>query len=341
MVTAVSAQGEDTLKKKCVGCHSLEIITNLKKNTEGWNKTVEKMVSYGAKLTEEEKKNLISYLAETYGLAAKPEEPLTSGNSCVDCHKKKEVISSLPDYQRDYYPEWAGSIHGMNGITCEKCMRGNPTEKNKDMAHKGLMLSSNPDSPIFYLNLPKTCGKCHSEVFDQFSQSTHYKNLEGNRLAPDCVTCHGSHTVSLVNPMVISEKCKVCHNAQTGIKPHIASEARDALLTAKEAGDALTEADLAVKMAKQKGIDVTEAEKSLHLAEEKLNESKVHWHRFDIGLFRSELRDTIDSANKATALVNASFGGSSPPPRGICGPTAVILIAMVALVFIRDGEERA
>ena len=47
------------------------------------------------------------------------------------------------------------------------------------------------------IDIAVTCRKCHSDIYDEYSQSAHYKALveEGNTDVPTCVDCHGVHSI--------------------------------------------------------------------------------------------------------------------------------------------------
>jgi formate dehydrogenase gamma subunit len=62
-------------------------------------------------------------------------------------------------------------------------------------AHE-ILAPSDPKSPIFKLNVPNTCGKCHQYVAATFKDSIHGKVLaRGNWQAPGCTDCHGIHAI--------------------------------------------------------------------------------------------------------------------------------------------------
>jgi hypothetical protein len=50
---------------RCAKCHSLDRVTSAKKSAGDWETTVARMVGKGAKLTSEEQKVLVDYLAKT------------------------------------------------------------------------------------------------------------------------------------------------------------------------------------------------------------------------------------------------------------------------------------
>ncbi|MBC7251950.1 MAG: hypothetical protein H5T62_16935 [Anaerolineae bacterium] len=54
------------LQERCVTCHDLGRVERAKKTEEEWRATVERMITLGAQLDQEEKEFLIKYLTETY-----------------------------------------------------------------------------------------------------------------------------------------------------------------------------------------------------------------------------------------------------------------------------------
>ena len=63
---ASGGNGEALLNDRCTKCHSLDRVTSAKKSAGDWEKSVSRMVGKGAKLTSEEQKVLVDYLAKTY-----------------------------------------------------------------------------------------------------------------------------------------------------------------------------------------------------------------------------------------------------------------------------------
>jgi hypothetical protein len=86
---------------------------------------------------------------------------------------------------------------------------------------------SDPSSPVYPLNIPETCGSCHSneqtmegyglpgltQVTD-YKRSAHYQALaiQGNLSAPTCVTCHSSHGATPPGVRSVTEVCGTCHS---------------------------------------------------------------------------------------------------------------------------------
>lgn len=150
---------------------------------------------------------------------------------CANCHAKKEMMqkygSHLPTNQLELLK---ASVHGKlstNGkekiVQCITCHN----------AH-GIVSVKNPASPVYPLNVPNTCGKCHSNAkfmqtynpslaVDQVAKyrtSVHgMLNAKGDPKPAECASCHGSHGIratkdakSQVYALNIPETCSKCHS---------------------------------------------------------------------------------------------------------------------------------
>ena len=157
--------------------------------------------------------------------------------NCTDCHNTvKDLVhpSGLPPAQCASCHQaeaklYAESIHGMSkamgasaAASCVDCHGSHEIQPVK-----------NADSPVFKLNLPLTCGKCHSnagitaeyrmkypQVAAQYTDSIHGQALlkMGLIVAPSCNDCHGVHDIkrsvdrsSLINHANVAATCGKCH----------------------------------------------------------------------------------------------------------------------------------
>lgn len=157
--------------------------------------------------------------------------------NCVDCHtdiKEAEHPAKLKPAQcaschDKAVTQYATSIHGMShkmgasdAASCASC------HGTHDMVPVTQL-----DSPVFKLNLPKTCGTCHNdgqlaesyrigtkEVSGHYLDSIHGKALikMGLIVAPSCNDCHGVHDIkrsvdkdSRSNHANIAKACGTCH----------------------------------------------------------------------------------------------------------------------------------
>lgn len=157
--------------------------------------------------------------------------------SCVDCHvtvAETPHDSKLPAVRCGRCHEKAASvystsIHGVShslgaseAATCSSCHG----------AHDILPVADHR-SPVYKLNLPKTCASCHSnkslseeyrlknpEVASQYIDSIHGQALlvKGLIVAPSCNDCHGAHDIrrtvdqsSRTHHLRIAQTCGHCH----------------------------------------------------------------------------------------------------------------------------------
>jgi len=157
--------------------------------------------------------------------------------ACVDCHTgvKQLVHDSplpLPDCtgcHTDEAKAYGASIHGVSHMlgasgaaTCWDCHGSHD-----------ILPVNDPTSPVFKLNLPATCAKCHSnagltkeyaisrpEAAGQYMESIHGRALlqMGLIVAPSCNDCHGVHDIkravdrdSPINHANVAKTCGKCH----------------------------------------------------------------------------------------------------------------------------------
>lgn len=142
--------------------------------------------------------------------------------NCIGCHETK------PNHEQAA-KEYAASIHGVShtlgasgAASCWDCHGSHQMSPVKQA-----------DSPVFKLNLPKTCAACHSntgltreyqikypEVASQYMDSIHGRALlkMGLIVAPSCNDCHGVHDIkrgvdrdSPINHANVAKTCGKCH----------------------------------------------------------------------------------------------------------------------------------
>ncbi len=64
---AVTEAGAATYKRVCLTCHESDIIEQQKLTPTGWTRSVEKMMRWGAAVSDAEKPALVEYLASRFG----------------------------------------------------------------------------------------------------------------------------------------------------------------------------------------------------------------------------------------------------------------------------------
>jgi hypothetical protein len=100
---------------------------------------------------------------------------------CLNCHKSKNIQL------------YKSSVHSKIG--CESCHYG---------GHDTKMIPK-PD-------VSSVCGKCHGEHQKDFNNSIHQTVLHsGNKNAPTCTDCHGSHQIYSSKMSIESKGCLKCH----------------------------------------------------------------------------------------------------------------------------------
>ncbi len=60
-------RGKQIFEDKCLVCHEVDLTEQQRLTKQGWTREVEKMVRWGATVTEAEKEPLVEYLVSTYG----------------------------------------------------------------------------------------------------------------------------------------------------------------------------------------------------------------------------------------------------------------------------------
>jgi hypothetical protein len=207
-------------------------------------------------------------------------------NSCVQCH------SQLPssNFFGAKSHSWTGSVHQQHDVTCDQCHGGNPAASEEKEAHEGVLGSRDPQSRIYFKNIPATCGRCHGAEFYKFSQSLHYKMLESTGQGPDCVTCHGSMVTTVLSPDNLLSVCDRCHNKRMGILPYIPKKAKAVLLLLRESQALLDAYEKLCQTAGGNGqTDHLQAARSF------LHSARLGWHRFDLDAITEYLQEMYDS----------------------------------------------
>lgn len=149
-------------------------------------------------------------------------------DACGRCH-------SDPSYMRDFNPTlrvdqvalYRESHHGRKllagdaaAATCTSCH-----------GHHGMVPPSDPASPVFPLNVPTTCGKCHedraifgprgipTDAVEKYRGSVHGKALLGRAdlAAPACNSCHGNHGATPPQVASVANVCGTCHSQQADL----------------------------------------------------------------------------------------------------------------------------
>lgn len=89
-----TANGSDIARSRCLECHGSELIVQQRLSREGWLREVDKMIAWGARVDDADKRTLVEYLAEhfpdrprraAFSLAAKTGAQVLD-TRCTACH---------------------------------------------------------------------------------------------------------------------------------------------------------------------------------------------------------------------------------------------------------------
>lgn len=286
-----------------------------------------------------------------------------SENSCVDCHKtltpfieeqkrfnqiriqhlERNAECSLECHEDRVrqlatanYQQWQESLHALKGVTCEACHGGDPKQATKEKAHVGFKNNTDPASPVYYTNVPKTCGTCHPKELNNFENSTHYKKLESLQLAPTCTTCHHPHTFTVLNPEDFRNSCGNCHSVYKKIAPYdIPLKAEDMLRKVNKLKFNIDNARQDIFWARKNGTDVGQAERHTDNALKMLGNLAPMWHEFNLTHFEDEIDLANAEVKKAQDLVKITPTPTKEAEQQMPGFAGVAgLISLMAVFYI-------
>src|SRR5437016_5124816 len=64
-------KGVEAVRDKCLICHEADLIIQQRLNRAAWGREVDKMIRWGAKVSEAEKEALVDYLSKNFGSQGK------------------------------------------------------------------------------------------------------------------------------------------------------------------------------------------------------------------------------------------------------------------------------
>lgn len=148
--------------------------------------------------------------------------PLSMPETCGRCHEDINLTRKHEILYDRAVEVYKSSVHGkasLGGVyvaaTCNDCHSAGGT------AHR-ILGPGDPESPINHFNIPKTCGKCHQNIENDYWEGIHGKLVaRGETDSPVCTDCHGEHGIisprdplSRVSPSRVAEAtCSPCHES--------------------------------------------------------------------------------------------------------------------------------
>lgn len=161
--------------------------------------------------------------------------------TCADCHTAHEIRSAKDPTSPTYVlnlPSTCGRCHGNADVIRKGHIAiGNVVTLYQDSIHakalnkSGLVVAptckschgmhdvqraSDPESKVFRLNVPATCGSCHEGVRHLYDAGIHSAAVRrGNPRAPVCTDCHTAHHIQEATQeawrLDVVRECGTCH----------------------------------------------------------------------------------------------------------------------------------
>ncbi len=220
---------------------------------------------------------------------------IASAEDCYGCHGEKGFVTVRDGKELSIYTdegEFTASVHGMNGIGCDGChvdttdiphserlakvdcgtCHDEAASQHAGSVHAqsaackdchgahGIQPAKDPRSRVYALNIPATCGGCHSEggkvknapaTLANYESGQHGISTKKGMLgAAVCTDCHGTHKITTVNDPAsaanrknISATCGRCHSGtlttyQGSIHGHAMAAGNDSSATCSDCHDA-------------------------------------------------------------------------------------------------------
>jgi hypothetical protein len=117
--------------------------------------------------------------------------PLNIPRTCGNCHGNDAMAKKhgLPNV----YPLYIDSIHGF-ALSKEGLLVAANCQSCHGSHH--ILSHTDPQSPTYKTNIPKTCGTCHAGITANYAGGVHGKAVaSGDLHAPVCSDCHTAHAI--------------------------------------------------------------------------------------------------------------------------------------------------
>ncbi|NOZ62991.1 MAG: hypothetical protein GXO74_15150 [Calditrichaeota bacterium] len=143
-------------------------------------------------------------------------EPAT----CAKCHADPKInrkyhipiSTAVEAFETSIHFQKAKKEGNLNAATCHSCHGGH-----------NILPSNDANSLTNKFNVPKTCSKCHDDIYQEYMGSVHGRAISfGATDAPVCTDCHSEHDIkapsdptSTVYSAVVSKTlCPRCHEGK-------------------------------------------------------------------------------------------------------------------------------
>ncbi len=206
---------QEVQDNSCVACHS-DYWEVMKESVHSQNNILCQNC-HGGDSTKEDQEQAMSLEAGFIGV---PDKAKTA-QVCGSCHADVEFMNFY-GIQTDQLARYKTSTHGKRLFEAG----GNRVAVCSDChgAHD-VVAVGDPSSPVYPLNVPKTCNRCHgdeklmsnynlpSDILKTYQNSVHGKALfEKNDISvAQCASCHGSHGAVPPGVKEVGATCGKCH----------------------------------------------------------------------------------------------------------------------------------
>lgn len=221
--TPLSPQGKPS-NDFCLGCHTQQGMTRTVSNGDTLPLTIDPTFFRESVHNEENvacvdcHTNITEFPHPTFTADSRRAVTLQLYTSCKDCHSEQynKVLDSVH--------QTALAAGNFNAAVCTDCHNPHQQKRITDKQTGALL----PDAR---LNIPQTCARCHSVIYNTYKTSVHGAALTeaGNTDVPTCIDCHGVHNIQ--NPTTarfrndVPQLCARCHtNAQIMSKYGISTQ---------------------------------------------------------------------------------------------------------------------
>jgi nitrate/TMAO reductase-like tetraheme cytochrome c subunit len=236
---------------------------------------------------------------------------------CIQCHDSDMM---KPEF-RKIPAEWRQSWHYQNGVACNDCHGGDPVDAGMAMSPQRGFVGAPK-----YQAVPEFCGKCHIGILKNYLEGGHGKALKASGRGPNCVTCHGSHTIRKASIDIINEqRCTQCHTYER------AKIMKQALFATEKK---LRDLDAALKKLSTQGIYTEEQGRALFRVEA---EFRTLFHTVDVSLVKQKTDGFMQQLDGLQKNVDALFT-ELQSRRNFSGFLLLLFVAMgvVAYLLSRD-----
>jgi len=321
---------------------------------------------HGGDRTSNDQETAMSPQAGFVGVPSKKDIP----RFCGRCHSDIEFMRRYqPRIPTDQVEQYATSVHG------KRLSEGDAKVADCVSCHTahGVLPASDARSPVYAVNVPKTCKRCHgdpdymrdyeipTDQFAKYAKSVHGVALleDQDTGSPACNDCHGNHGATPPEVASVGQVCGHCHDVQKTSDDMVGVGDRAVCVNCHSTGDkgydaarqihdhltelttVYQEAELKRSEVDRKGMDDVEISFLLQEAHQVLIQARTLVHTFDPGRVGEKTKEGVLKTRQALELSASEVREYRFRRQGFGLATILITILVVALYLkIRQMEGR-